>query len=212
MIEKFPEFSYDELVTGKVRAKSDPEKVIWAGFPGPAGHRVMYNQLKHKSVGAIRRDFVTNGRTQRIMFFTGIRISESSRRASRPEISRDGSEIWVSPIIHFTSEDMVEYREAFSVPKNEVNDMLHMSGECLCGAFAKPNELEQIRFFFPEVAEHIEMLEREVKNCGMVQDKYCRWGWKERPNLDELPDTGPLCSTCDNLFLERPDDAGKQTE
>jgi hypothetical protein len=47
-----------------------------------------------------------------------------------------------------------------------------MSGECLCGAFAKPGELEMIRFFFPDTAAEIDELERKAK----AAKKHCVWG------------------------------------
>jgi hypothetical protein len=34
-----------------------------------------------------------------------------------------------------------------------------MSGECLCGAFARPDELVEIRYHFPEVAQRIDELQ-----------------------------------------------------
>lgn len=35
----------------------------------------------------------------------------------------------------------------------------HMSGECLCGAFAKPGELDEIRFWYPAMADELGLKE-----------------------------------------------------
>jgi hypothetical protein len=50
-----------------------------------------------------------------------------------------------------------------------------MSGECLCGAFAKPGELKEIETWFPETGKRIRELERKVAAAGFP------WGWEESP-------------------------------
>jgi len=50
-----------------------------------------------------------------------------------------------------------------------------MSGECLCGAFAKAGELAEIRLVAPEVADYLEDLQSRVKANGFP------WGWEESP-------------------------------
>src|SRR5690606_32380503 len=108
------------------------------------------------------------------LFIAGRRRAESARRKSRelPEFEREGSIVWVSPLVHWTNDDMAEYRRRFpDCPRNEVSDMIHMSGECLCGAFAGPNELEEIGFFFPDVKAEIHALEAEVKAAGIPEPR-----------------------------------------
>jgi hypothetical protein len=85
----------------------------------------------------------------------------------------------------------------------EVSDMLHMSGECLCGAFAKPNEIVEIAFFFPEMAHHLLELEDEVRAAGHPFPR-CTWGWGgwKGSSTDAPPSSGPLCSSCDARFDE----------
>ena len=84
----------------------------------------------------------------------------------------------------------------FALPRNPVKEsLLGMSGECFCGAFARPYELEMIQQFAPDVATEIARLEQIAKECGRVQ---CRWG-KRQPgeNGQVIVRTGPLCSSCD---------------
>ena len=50
-----------------------------------------------------------------------------------------------------------------------------MSGECLCGAYAKSGELAQIKFFFPSTGERLENLQRRVIANGFP------WRWEEGP-------------------------------
>jgi hypothetical protein len=71
-----------------------------------------------------------------------------------------------------------------------------MSGECLCGAFAKPGELAKIHLHFPKLGAKIDQLQIEAKAVGV----YCKWG--ERPPKkkkdapqDEIPFM-PMCVNC----------------
>lgn len=169
------------------------------GFPGPAGHRVVYNRLKERALRKVRKRFITNGRKQRVIFASGIRRHESQRRMplNKP-IERVGSIVWVNPLFEWNSDDMADYRKVFTdVPRNEVADNLHMSGECLCGAFARPGELDEIEFFYPETAAHIRELEKMVEAAG---HKACKWGVRPPKSAHgtsmkrEAP--GPLCSDC----------------
>ena len=50
-----------------------------------------------------------------------------------------------------------------------------MSGECLCGAYARPNELKEIELWFPETGKWLRDLERRVRAAGFP------WGWDESP-------------------------------
>ncbi len=181
LIEKHPPpgDTYDELV-------------LRFGFPGPAGHAVMYRRLKERALRSVRRDFITDGRKQRVVFVAGMRVFESSRRmGNTEETHRDGSVVWVSPLAWWTNEHMAEYRRRHDVPRNEVSDNLHMSGECLCGAFAAPDELEQIRFFYPAAAARIEALQDRAREAGV----HCVWG--TRPPKQPKSYVVYVCARCE---------------
>lgn len=182
------------------------ELVLKYGFPGPAGHMLMYTRLKERGLRKVRARFVTNPRKERVLFMAGMRHDESARRMrNTEETHREGSVVWVSPLGHWTNEHMAEYRRRYpDVPRNEVSDMLHMSGECLCGAFAKPGELEWIAQCYPKTAQRIRDLEVKAKEAGV----HCVWGTrpprkgKATPNAESGEEVdknvGPLCSACVN--------------
>lgn len=203
-----PGYGYRDLVLGQCRAKTGPNKgaVLWpGGFPGPASHWMMYQRLKERALEKVRNELVNNPFRERVLFLAGRRAQESGRRkhlAESPAIERKGSTVWVAPLIHWTKLDLNAYRTMHpDVPRNEVSDLLHMSGECLCGAFAHRGELDEIGEWFPEVKAEIEALEREVTASGVAPPEKCRWGWgadKERPSK-----AGDLCSSCDARFEER---------
>lgn len=172
--------------------------VIAHGFPGPAHHFKMYQRLKERGLRKVRKRLVKHPYRERVLFIAGRRRDESERRKAVPEHERTGSIVWASPLANWTDQDMALYRKYVpNVPRNPVSDHLHMSGECLCGAFAKPNELEEIRFFYPNVAAEIEALQDEVREAGHPEER-ARWGWGayRARKAKKQAKAGPLCTSC----------------
>ena len=180
----------------KVAPVSFRELVIERGFPGPAMHYKMYQRLKERCLDAARADLISNARRERVVFIAGRRRQESTRRVAVPMSERDGSAIWVSPIAFWTNLDMNTYRLMHDVPRNTVSDTLHMSGECLCGAFAHRGELDEIGYWYPDMKAEIEALEAEVRAAGH-KEPYCTWGHGQGKPAEK---SGPMCSSCDARF------------
>lgn len=184
LLERLPPVSYRELV-------------IERGYPGPPMHFKYFQRLKERCLHQVRRELVKEPRRERIMFIAGRRRAESKRRTNIPLYETQGSIIWASPIAMWTKLDMTTYRLMHAgsdpVPVNQVSELLHMSGECLCGAFAKPGELDMIRKFYPDTAAEIEALEREVKAAGH-EEPYCTWGHGMGRASTKV---GKLCTSCE---------------
>lgn len=226
--ELHPKNSYRDLVLGKVIASTGPnagKRPVWRGFPGPAGHKVMYRHLKDEPLMRFRRSIVGNeGRTKKVIYLGGMRWAESDKRFRNAEaIDPAGAIIWVSPLVHWTQAHMQEYRARHrcqqehehaqhrlcfpgALPLNEVTEHLHMSGECLCLAYAKEGEPEEIEFFYPEVAAPMRQLEKEAEAAGIPA---CRWGRRPPKGSEEDGDSdttaGRLCSSCAVPTTEAPD-------
>jgi len=178
LIEKFAPKSYEDLV-------------MKYGFPGPGAHRYMYIWLKERALREVRKE-AQQGQNRRVMFITGVRDSESKRRMGHIEyVKREGNIVWVAPIRDFDHHDIWEYRDMFQLPRNEVVEILHMSGECLCGAFAKPKELEWLSLWYPDVANRIRHLEKRAHDAGLQ-----RWHWGPQSSRKLRKAPGPLCSGC----------------
>jgi 3'-phosphoadenosine 5'-phosphosulfate sulfotransferase (PAPS reductase)/FAD synthetase len=208
-----PGENYEDLILDRVRAKNPRTRTDGrpypGGFPGPAMHFFVYQRLKERALEQVRSELVANPRRQRVIFLAGRRADESGRRkglALKDPIEWRGSIVWVSPLINWTKADLNAYRRIHpDVPRNEVSDLLHMSGECLCGAFAHPGELEEIEMWFPNVAAEIQALERRALAAAAAPPERCRWGWgagKERPSK-----VGALCTSCDARFEQLTIDA-----
>lgn len=185
--------------------------VLDQGFPGPGHHYKMFQRLKERALREVRRALVTRPRRERVVFLAGRRRQESRRRANIPEFEREGSTVWISPLVNWTKLDMTTYRVMMGdVPRNGVSDLIHMSGECLCGAFAHENEREEIEMWYPEAFAEIAELEALIVDRPDIPDYRKTWGWGGDPaklklaKLRKKPVSGRLCSSCDSRFSAEP--------
>lgn len=186
------------------QGQSYDDLVIERGFPGPAMHFKMYCRLKERALNAFIRDHKTKW-NDRIILSTGIRKNESQRRMGRTEqISRDKCKVWVNAIYDWSKPDCHDLITAAGIPGNPVVELMHMSGECLCGSFAKPGELQEIALWYPRTAARIEALAERVKAAG--HDGV--WGQRPKPRKKRQPArldsagrrVGPLCQQCELHF------------
>lgn len=194
LIEMHPDDkTYDELVLDK-------------GFPrGPQSHNTMYYYLKQRQVRRLVREHKEHY-YDRIGLVTGIRKQESDRRMAQALSQmerREGAQLWINPVLHWSKRECNAFIRWRGLQRNEVADLIHKSGECLCGAFAHADDIEEIEAWFPESAERIHELERKAQDRGLVD---CKWAARpkapgkkahdltpeERAKLDDLP----MCSDC----------------
>jgi 3'-phosphoadenosine 5'-phosphosulfate sulfotransferase (PAPS reductase)/FAD synthetase len=179
------------------------------GFPGPAMHTKMYNRLKERPLRQMIRE-LDRRKNDRVMLVSGLRSSESARRGRYASAVHvwEGTKLWVAPAWDFSKLDVSAYIEQHGLPRNPVVDAIHKSGECLCGAFARSGEKEELAFWYPEVAGYIDELECEARALGF------EWGWGERPPAKRRRRSveGIMCSSCafvaDTHDLQRESDAG----
>lgn len=171
------------------------------GFPGPGSHQWVYNWLKDRCISQM-----TKGRG-RVVLLTGCREQESTRRMGHVEAVKIGEtskrmgkvqkkhRVWTAPCFDWSSEEQHLFMQYFDLPRNPVKDSpLAMSGECFCGAFARPGEIELIRRYAPDVAAEIDRL----SEIAIANGKHAVWG--TRPDGKKgtvIVETGPLCQSCD---------------
>jgi len=171
------------------------EMVEAYGFPGKAQHGIAYVRLKERAIDRLVADYKTH-RNDRIMLVTGVRAAESTRRMGKAKpIDRDGSQLWVAPIIDWDAFDKNAYMAEYDLPRNEVVDLLHRSGECNCGAYGSPGELEEMRLWYPDDAEKIDIL------AARIRDRFA-WKWGESPPSSAYPPDPcqtelRLCASCE---------------
>lgn len=198
-IELTPPLSYRDCVLEQ-----------WGGFPGPGAHRFAFIRLKERCIEQLLRD-TRRFYGERFMLMAGARREESKRRMGKGQaVHRRGGQVWVNPLWDWTNAEMRRYRQIKGLPKNPVSEHLHMSGECMCGAFADQDQNRSERaaasFFFPEWGEWVDDLEAEVRARGL---RYDEWGVKreglkqanESPDVLRLfeddPEWMPMCQSCE---------------
>jgi 3'-phosphoadenosine 5'-phosphosulfate sulfotransferase (PAPS reductase)/FAD synthetase len=118
------------------------------------------------------------------------------------EVRREGAQLWIQPILHWTRDDLNTYVEEQGLARNEVSDHLHRSGECLCGALANPDEIHLIDMFYPAAGQRIHDLEARCETRGLVD---CRWAapskapgqtWHDLEEGTGQSHLFPLCTDC----------------
>jgi 3'-phosphoadenosine 5'-phosphosulfate sulfotransferase (PAPS reductase)/FAD synthetase len=195
--------------------QSYEDLVVDQGFPGPAHHWKMYHRLKERALRAVINK--TPSRKRKIAFVSGRRREESQRRMVSCDMAIKTGEknpsprvVWVNPIIDWETIDKHKYMGRHGLPRNPVVEKLCMSGECLCGAFAKPQELETIRAFYPDAAAEIDRIACLAKAAG----KPHVWGvrpdpakvtenWSDFPKEHQmLAHAASLCSSCIEMYEE----------
>ena len=176
--------------------KTYRQLVLEKGFPrGPKSHNSMYYWLKQRQIRRLVREHKTQ-RFDRIGLATGIRIQESQRRmaaALAVPIRREGAQVWLSPILDWSALQCNEFITEKKMARNRVVDLLHRSGECLCGALANRSELKEIELWFSKAAGEIKGLQDECVSRGI---KWSRWATpaSQQPDLNQR--SLPLCVGC----------------
>lgn len=169
------------------------------GFPGKGQHGKAYSRLKERRIEELLRQ-TKQGHPRRsaVLFLSGIRRAESRRRSKREPFTERGSAKFCNPLIDWTAVEVAEYRRRFKLPVSDVAALLHRSGECNCGAFARAEEERKtMRAFWPRWwAETIEALETEAEARGI---RWCRWGGYDL-NGNQAAGSGAgaglLCANC----------------
>jgi 3'-phosphoadenosine 5'-phosphosulfate sulfotransferase (PAPS reductase)/FAD synthetase len=175
-------------------------------FPMPQDHIWTYIHLKRNAIEQIVRE-EKKDRSDRVLFVTGVYADESDRRAGFHQIEkRRGAQVWVNPCFEWSEPEMASYRLDNDLPVNEVAAQLGKSGECMCGAYAHPGDLEAVRQICPQLAERLEALGDDISPSPAHQ---MQWDmdkipedWKLEANgqqdafRDSPDEVQPLCHDC----------------
>lgn len=177
-------------------AKTYRDLIVEKGMPGgPKAHNTTYYWLKQRQVRRLVAEH-KQGRHGRVMLVTGIRAAESERRMAATmavPVHRVGAQVWVNPILDWAKADCHDFMEAERLPRNEVVDLLHRSGECLCGALAHHSEMREIETWYPGEAETLHGYERLAREHGHLEDV---WAGRLTVNRRQMRIGLPLCQSC----------------
>lgn len=153
------------------------------GFPGPGAHGIYMTYLKGRAI----REFAKEGRGR--LLASGVRIGESKRRFNsvREWNVIEGLPIW-APIWDWTTEEVWDYVRMHGLPRSPGYATLGISGDCLCGAFARPDERDILEQVYPDVFARLVALERET---GL------RWGCGSKARGVKSRAERVVCVECD---------------
>ncbi len=176
--------SYDDLV-------------VKYGFPGPSKHSMFMNYLKGRGVAKFKKYHPNS------ILASGVRADESDKRKinTKPVGMWEGVPI-LAPIYHWTTDETWAFFRDRGFERAPAYSTLQISGDCLCGAYAREDEMDAIRFHYPQIGERLDSLGESIKEC---QPKRCEWGWGwKKPIKRKTPAEQFICSECGprDLFPE----------
>jgi hypothetical protein len=105
----------------------------------------------------------------------------------------------VNPFYYKSKDWFRSYIDEHGLEQNPVSKVLGMSGECLCGAYAHPGELDLVKIVCPSTYDRIKSLEQRVFDAGHS------WGWEQSPPRRCNPKLGrfmPMCVGCEKGVQE----------
>ena len=144
------------------------------GFPGPGMHNITMRILKYVTL----RTFAFRQGRHDHAIISGTRKFESDRRAinTRP-ISKDGNFFFCSPFFNKQDSEVYKYLLENGLKKTPVHDILGMSGECMCGCYAKVGERELVKQLDPDLDAYFTSLEKRIPVEGTAKAKLSPiWG------------------------------------
>lgn len=215
-----PLLEYKAAENARADGYPDPqiyeELVLEHGFPGPTrfGHGKMYNRLKDRGIRRLVREFSAPG--EKIVLASGCRQDESTRRmgtSKRIALEKGESRrVWVNHIFDWTHREALQLGDESGTARNPVSELIGKSGECLCGAYAKEGELEELlqHDLTRPVGLYLLDLERRVLAAGFP------WRWHEAVpswwletnegqlflfDMNKHGQPGPMCQKCEAKAL-----------
>ena len=157
------------------------EWIVWKyGFPGRPGHKWAMDFLKGRAVSQWRSIHCkTTGTGKRKLFdgsilASGCRMDESERRLGNTKPISEWEKVTVySPIFEWTTAETWAYVKERGYVRPRAYETLGISGDCLCGAFAKEYEREAIRVHHPSIHADILRMEHEYQSKWGAGSKAC---------------------------------------
>jgi 3'-phosphoadenosine 5'-phosphosulfate sulfotransferase (PAPS reductase)/FAD synthetase len=181
--------------------------VLRKGFfgRGRRAHTFAYHLLKQDQIRSVISKHIRQRKRNRpVLLLNGARKQESeNRKHNLVEVyNHDKSQmnnIWINIIHEWSKIECMNFLEDQRVRRNPVSEILHRSGECMCGTMQSKEARQEASFWFPEWGEWIDTLEKRVLEKGF----YWKWGdnipksfsQKKKGQLDMF-DYLPMCQDC----------------
>ena len=125
-------------------------------------------------------------------------------------IYNDGKMWFISPLYYKSNDWVMKYFIENDIKRSPVYETLHISGDCLCGCFAKKEELKLLEMFHPEVFTEIKRLEKLVKEKGSPEAKENSvWGIHNQTTESVEAQDNLEAYVCSECFF---DNTGKEAD
>lgn len=163
--------------------------VIRYGFPGPSKHSWVMRVLKGRGVRQFRKAHKDG------ILASGVRQDESVKRAAstKPVGLWEGVPI-LAPIYDWTTDDTWAFFRDRGFERAPGYSTLQISGDCLCGAYARDDEKAAVDFHYPEIGARLNALGAEIK---VAHPKRCEWGWGCKQPIKKKPkNEAMICAEC----------------
>ena len=148
--------------------------VLRYGFPGPSKHSWVMRVLKGRCIRQFRKVHPDG------ILASGVRVAESMKRAASTKAvgQWEGTPI-LAPIYDWTTDETWAFFRDRGFERAPGYSTLQISGDCLCGAYAREGEPEAVAFHYPQIWARFQMLGEAVKETHPTR---CTWacGWKHK--------------------------------
>jgi len=169
------------------------------GFASPGNHRIWMGYLKQHTWYYFLKERIAEGK--KCAFISGVRKKESDprnkfRKYTKKPVDVNATQVYIKPFLYKNGIQLWEYFNKNELEKTPVYEWLNRSGECHCGAFAEPWDLQMLKIHDPFAFESIKWLEKEIDLHGSKEAKLRnKWGTKvgtddviNQKTLDEIFD------------------------
>lgn len=170
--------------------ESYDDLVLEYGFPGPGRHKKFMDRLKGRCVRLFKKQHPD------AILASGTRGGESKRR----EIGTSPISMWenmpiIAPIYGWSTDDTWSFFRDRGFERAPGYSTLQISGDCLCGSFAREGEREALEFHYPTIGERFRKLTSQLALTRRSPERNLwGWGWKQPVKKDKV--TSALCVEC----------------
>lgn len=177
--------------------------VLRKGFfgRGITAHSYAYHILKKTQFKNGLSSIRQRKRNRNILLLNGGRRQEGRNRMTRmiDPIKAEGRNVWVNLINEWSKKECMDFLYDNNIKRNPVTEILHRSGECMCGTMQSLEARKEATFWFPKWGTWLDNLEQRVGEKGFY------WGWGENiPKSFSLVKQGqmimpgfmPMCTGC----------------
>ena len=147
--------------------------VMKMGYPGPGMHGRTMNMLKGRAIRVFRKAHPTG------ILASGVRSDESDRRTlnTKPVSFWEGAPV-LAPIFDWSNDGVWSFFRNNFNERAPAYSTLQISGDCLCGAYAREGEREALEFHYPVLGKYLRELGEAVKAKFPKRWEW-GWGWKK---------------------------------